>query len=142
MLGGEAVNDEMNAFMRSHRIVNVEKQFFATAESGYWCFCVNYLENAGVNTSSNQQQGKPKVDYKEVLEPKQYAVFTRLREIRKQIADDNAVPAFAVFTDSELAEISKLDPLTPENMLTIKGVGQAKVDKYGAAFCQLPTIEK
>ncbi len=67
VFGGEAVNDEMNAFMRSHRIVNVEKQFFTTADSGYWCFCVNYLEYGKTNATTNSQPGKQKVDYKEVI---------------------------------------------------------------------------
>ncbi len=134
MIGGESVNNEMNAFLRSYKIINVEKQFFSTAESGYWCFCVNYLENS--SSAQQQGQGKTKIDYREVLDEKTFAVFARLREIRKQVSDSAAVPAYAVFTDAELAEIAKLSEITPENMLTIKGIGQSKVDKYGAAFCQ------
>ena len=137
MMGGEAVNDEMNAFMRSVRVINVEKQFFATSEKAYWCFCINYMDNNGGSpTSNNFQTGKTKVDYREVLDEKTFAVFARLREIRKQAADSASVPPFAVFTDAELAEIAKLDKITPENMLTIKGIGQAKVDKYASFFCE------
>lgn len=133
LIGGDAINDDMNSFLRSHKIINVEKHFFSTADSGYWCFCVNYLENSDTNA---QQMQKQKVDYKKVLDDKAFAVFTRLREIRKQVADESGIPAFAVFTDSELAQIAQLNEITPENMLTIKGIGQSKVEKYASYFCQ------
>lgn len=138
MFGGEAANDEMNVFIRSNKVINVERHFFTTQETGYWCFCVNYVENTASNTFV--PQGKQKVDYKEVLDEKTFAVFSRLREIRKQTADAASVPPYAVFTDAELAEIAKLESITPENMLTIKGIGQAKVDKYASAFCQMPNV--
>ena len=142
MIGGESVNDEMNAFMRSVRVINVEKQFFTTCEKAYWCFCVNYADNNGGTAANNGfQSGKTKVDYREVLDEKTFAVFARLREIRKQAADSASVPPFAVFTDAELAEIAKLDKITPENMLTIKGIGQAKVDKYASFFCETQSAD-
>lgn len=135
MIGGESVNDDMNDFIRSHRVINVEKQFFGTSDNAYWCFCVNYAENTGGTAASQPSGSKSKVDYKEVLDEKTFAVFSRLREIRKQVADDNHVFTYMVFTDAELAEIAKLDKRTPENMLTIKGIGKSKVDKYASYFC-------
>ena len=42
--GGEAMQDEMNAFLRGHRVLQVEKAF---AGNG-WAFCVEWLEGAAV----------------------------------------------------------------------------------------------
>ena len=53
----------------------------------------------------SQTASKEKVDYKLVLSEADFSLFSRLREIRKQIAIADAVPAYAVFTDEELAGI-------------------------------------
>jgi superfamily II DNA helicase RecQ len=72
-----------------------------------------------------------KIDYKEVLNENQFVVFSKLREIRKSIAAKDAVPAYAVFTDVELAEISKLDTISENNVLQIKGIAKKRMTKYG-----------
>lgn len=44
------------------------------------------------------------------------------------------MPAYAIFTDKELAALAKLEVLTAKNMVEIKGIGQRKVEKYGTYF--------
>jgi superfamily II DNA helicase RecQ len=51
--------------------------------------------------------------------------------LRKQIAAKDAVPAYMVFTDEELAALAKLSVITKQEMLKIKGIGDKKVEKYG-----------
>jgi superfamily II DNA helicase RecQ len=58
-------------------------------------------------------------------------VFSDLRELRKQIAANDAVPAYAVFTDEELAGIARLPELEAGKLISIKGIGDKKVQKYG-----------
>jgi superfamily II DNA helicase RecQ len=58
-------------------------------------------------------------------------VFSRLREIRKALATDDGVPAYAIFTDEELAGISRLPELTESGMKTVPGIGEKKVARYG-----------
>jgi len=41
---------------------------------------------------------------------------------------------YAVFTDEELSELAKLNPLTAVGMKQIKGIGEKKVEKYGHHF--------
>ena len=77
-----------------------------------------------------------KVDYKTVLSPECFEVFTKLREARKQIAKDESVPAYAIFTDKELADITQLTDLTPAAMLKIDGINHGRVDKYAERILQ------
>lgn len=63
-------------------------------------------------------------------------MFSKLREIRKQIAAEEAIPAYAVCTDQELAAMARLKNLTPEGMLTVKGFGEKKLEKYGLRIIQ------
>ena len=76
----------------------------------------------------------PKVDYKEVLNEADFAVFARLRDLRKGISDKEAIPAYSIFTNEQLAAMvtGKVDSLTA--MSAVPGVGAARIDKYGAAF--------
>ena len=74
-----AAEAEMNAFLRSHRVLAVKKEFVSDGESSFWTFCVEYLESASSGTGVPNLSGKPKVDYKEVLKPEEFEVFSRLR---------------------------------------------------------------
>ena len=47
--------------------------------------------------------GRPRVDYKEILSADEFAVFVRLREVRKQLAATEAIPVYAVCTNEQLA---------------------------------------
>lgn len=131
-IGGEELNEEMNRFLRGHKIVCVDKQFYQAFENAYWTFCIRYLPNAANSSNGTAfSEKKEKIDYKNVLDEKTFAVFSKLRMIRKALAEKDEVPAYAVFTDAELAEISKLENLSENSLLSIPGIGQRKVEKYG-----------
>ena len=76
---------EMNAFLRGHRVLAVKKEFVADGENSFWTFCVEYLD--GVGAGALLPGGRPKVDYKEVLKPEEFEVFSRLRDWRKSVAE-------------------------------------------------------
>lgn len=61
-------------------------------------------------------------------------LFELLRGRRKQIADRDGVPPYVVFGDASLAEMAALLPTDAEAFLQINGVGQAKLERYGAEF--------
>lgn len=125
--------EELNAFLRSNKVLEVENQLVHNEKGAYWCFCVKYIESAdGVATSPVRHLKFPeKTDYKNVLDEETFKKFARYREIRKVIAQDEGLPAFAVFTDYELSELAKLESLTPQAMATIKGIGEKKIQKFG-----------
>ncbi len=129
IVGGEKINEDMNVFLRSKKILQVENQIVSNAQGSYWTFCIKYIED--LNTTETT---KAKVDYREVLDEATFKVFSHLREIRKKIAVDEGVPAYAVFTDEELSNIAKLEEITAANMLKIKGIGEKKVEKYAQRF--------
>ena len=77
--GAEDAMEEMNRFLRGHRVLAVEKRF-CEGEAGGWAFCVEYEVASGRGTEGRPG---PKVDYKEVLNEAQFALFSRLRALRK-----------------------------------------------------------
>ena len=122
---------ELNRFMHAQKVLKVEQQFYAAPNGASWCFCVSYLPATNASTSF---KSKKKVDYKNVLSEEAFQKFSSLREIRKALAKEDAVPAYAIFTDAELAEIAKLEHLNEQNVLGIKGIAEKRMQKYGSVM--------
>lgn len=131
-----AAEVEMNAFLRSHRVLAVKKEFVSDGENSFWTFCVEYLESAPGSTGAPGLSGRPKVDYKEVLPPEEFEVFSRLRDWRKTEAEKEGVPVYVVFTNEQLADMVKKRASTKTALREIEGVGDARIEKYGAAVLE------
>lgn len=125
VLGVSDYNDELNVFLRSHKIVEIEKQLVQSANGVYWCIYISYLELTHVEKAS-----KEKIDYMKELTPEVFARFSSLRKIRKEIATKEKVSAFVIFTDAELAEMAKLPELSLAKLKNITGIGKGKIEKY------------
>ena len=64
-------------------------------------------------------------------------LFEKLRVLRYQIAKEQKVPAFTVFSDSTLTDMCMKIPKTVEEMLDVSGVGQVKLERYGRRFLEV-----
>ncbi|GHT84312.1 hypothetical protein FACS18947_1590 [Bacteroidia bacterium] len=120
--------EELNKFLRSHKVLEVEQQLVNVKNGSQWHFCVKYLANAPVE---NKPQNTAKVDYKEILDEKTFAVFSLLREIRKKIAGEDSLPVYAVFSNEELAGIAALSEITTESIKKVNGIGDKKAERFG-----------
>jgi ATP-dependent DNA helicase RecQ len=60
------------------------------------------------------------------------AVFDRLRSWRSERARADSVPAYVVFPDATLRELAAVQPRSLAELAGIKGVGPAKLERYGA----------
>jgi ATP-dependent DNA helicase RecQ len=69
-----------------------------------------------------------------VLGPDDARVLGALKALRTEIARAEQVPAYVVFPDRTLAEMAVRRPRTLSAMGEIRGVGPAKLDKYGERF--------
>ena len=67
--------------------------------------------------------------------------FAQLREIRKRLSAEEKTPPYVIFTDAELASLAQFDPLTLEDMKTVKDIGEKKIEKYGHHFATPPAGE-
>jgi ATP-dependent DNA helicase RecQ len=70
------------------------------------------------------------------LNPEDNALFLRLKELRKGLADRQKVPAYIVFSDKVLVEMAARRPANEAELLAVSGVGPAKLEKYGEAFLE------
>jgi ATP-dependent DNA helicase RecQ len=61
-------------------------------------------------------------------------LFERLRELRRTLAAEQAVPAYVVFADAALLDMAVRQPRTRAQFLEVHGVGEAKAERYAEAF--------
>ncbi|MDR6763449.1 ATP-dependent DNA helicase RecQ [Flavobacterium sp. 2755] len=62
------------------------------------------------------------------------SLFETLRKLRYEIAQEEEVPAYVIFSDASLRHMEILRPMSDEDFLAVEGVGKAKLEKYGAEF--------
>lgn len=83
-------------------------------------------------------KGEMKVVKKQAKQPKQitkhHPLFETLRELRLQLAKDHSVAPYMVFSDQTLNDLCSTLPENETEMLTVKGIGQTKMDTYGKPF--------
>ena len=114
--------EEMNRFLRANKVLTVQKEY--DQNRGVWTFAVEFLPvSAGSKMAENRSAGE-KVDYKEVLGAEEFERFSE------------SVPAFAIFTDRELAEMSKISDLSPEMLKKIEGINSARIAHYGVRLLE------
>ena len=85
--------------------------------------------------SSKTEKAAPTPTVK--LNPDEEKIAERLRTWRRGTAKELAQPAFCVFADRVLMEIAREQPQTTEDLLRIKGMGEAKVERWGQQIIAL-----
>lgn len=88
--------------------------------------------------SRNIVMGEEKVLFKEERKVQRIVedneLFIILKNLRREIAENEGVPPYIVFGDNTLKEMSLRMPINKEQLLDISGVGEKKIDKYGDEF--------
>lgn len=64
-------------------------------------------------------------------------LFAKLKYLRKQLADEQGMPAFTIFSDATLSDMTARLPTTTSAFIEVAGVGEIKQQKYGHAFTSL-----
>lgn len=133
--GDLAAEEELNRFLRSHRVLAVQREFVASGLGSYWALLVEFLEGSPAGGPGRSGGARP--DYKQLLTPEDFAVFVRLRQWRKSAAEEEGVPVYTIFTNEQLAEMARLRPQMRAELGSIAGVGEARLEKYGDAVLGL-----
>ena len=69
-------------------------------------------------------------------------LFEKLRSWRSAIAKEHGVPAYVVFHDNTLHAIAQSRPLEVDQLRGISGVGEKKLERYGASLIELIRSER
>lgn len=95
------------------------------------------LRKKAVHVLKNKEKVFQRVRKKKEKIPQDDTLFEMLKRLRKDISDREGVPPYIIFHDSTLREMSEYCPTDKEALLKLKGVGEAKLNRYGDAFIDL-----
>jgi len=73
--------------------------------------------------------------------PEDNELFEQLRELRRDLAEEQGVPPFVIFSDKTLYSMCEIMPTSLTEMLDVKGVGENKLEKYGEQFLDILMAE-
>ena len=90
----------------------------------------------GNENVQRRQETKPDQKATQITDelPEDRELFAKLRVKRWELAQEQGVPAFMIFSDRTLHEMARKRPQSSAEMLDVAGVGQRKLDQYGAAM--------
>ena len=71
------------------------------------------------------------------IAPEDQELWEELRECRKYLAEEHNVPPYVIFHDATLKEMLDVMPMSGSELLTLTGVGDSKLEKYGADFIEI-----
>ena len=129
--GDNGLQESLNAFLRSHRVLSVHREFVGQGDNSFWALAVEYMEGPAASGTGGSRGGKVRVDYKEVLSPADFALFAKLRDWRKRVSEQEGIPVYAVLTNEQLAAIAATRPVAALQLRQVEGIGEAKAGKYG-----------
>lgn len=123
---------ELNTFLARHRVVGVEKHLVGETGAAFWAVCVTYTDSKPATSASQPKRGR--IDYRDILNDHDFAVFAELRKLRKQFSERESIPPYAVFNNEQLATMVTKRTITIAAFKAIEGIGPARIDRYAAPF--------
>ena len=85
---------------------------------------------------SRKTKKSASISHSEVPRSGSGGLFEHLRQHRKQLASQLGVPPYIIFPDTVLIDLANIRPKTLGEFGNIKGVGEAKLKKYGLSFLE------
>lgn len=80
---------------------------------------------------------KKKAKSVETLTSSGYKLFERLKKLRLEIAREESMPPYIIFSDKTLIDMAAKKPSSKPEMLDVSGVGENKLAKYGERFLEV-----
>ena len=118
--------DTLNDFLLSKKLLSWKAEFFQNDSHSYWTV---FLEYEPILKSD----GKEKFNFTKDQE----VLFQRLREWRKEKAEQQGVPVYVIASNLHLSEMTVKQPDSLDNLKQIRGFGEKKVNEYGKEILNL-----
>ncbi|MBC7864057.1 MAG: DNA helicase RecQ [Bacteroidia bacterium] len=94
-------------------------------------------EKNGKGDGSRMQKIQIKKDWIDEVSESKLSLFEKLRQLRKKIASEKAMPPYIIFSDKSLQLLVDLMPYSASEMLEISGVSETKMKDFGERFLEV-----
>jgi ATP-dependent DNA helicase RecQ len=142
-IGKDRPKEHWNTILR--QLMNMN--FVSIKDWEYRSLCLNrksleILQGKQKLKLRKQEMTFTKKEKKENSKPKDiqhdhHDLFAALKSLRNSLAKERNLPSYIVFNDKSLHDMCHLLPRTDDEFLMVHGVGQNKLDNYGAAFLKV-----
>ena len=130
------IESELNTFLKTHKVINIRKEFVNNPDNLCWCFLVEYVAEEGNQTKTGKAV-KNAVDYKEILSPEDFSVYAKIREWRKEVAEKNSIQLYAILNNEQMATIAQEKITTLDQLKQVPGIGEQRIKKYGKNIVEI-----
>lgn len=96
-------------------------------------FKITEFEEREIKQKKSKASGSPTKDN---------TLFAQLKSWRLEIAKQNKVPAYVIFNDATLNELSAVKPSNLQELNAIQGFGKVKIDRFGEAVLDIIKASK
>jgi ATP-dependent DNA helicase RecQ len=93
-------------------------------------------------TTNSKNPGKKATRAPVTLGSKDEPLWEALRQCRRTIAEREGVPPYVVFHDATLLSMIELRPTSMAQMMAVHGVGQKRLERYGAEFLDILSLHR
>ena len=125
------IENELNKFLRTVKVVTTHREFIAKGDESCYSLIIEYVIDGSEQVAASNTTSKSKTDYRDLLSPEDFTIYARLRAWRKETSEKEAVPAYTIFTNEQLAKIVEQKVCTKEDLQKIDGVGDGRVKRFG-----------
>jgi ATP-dependent DNA helicase RecQ len=111
--------------------------------SNHSALCLTEASRQVLTSSAPLMLASPRLQkatyWQQSAQTKQYdrALFAKLRSLRKEIADAEDIAPYIIFNDATLSELARRKPVNERQMLSISGIGDIKLARYGKPFLEV-----
>lgn len=121
----------LNDYLERYDIVDLNTQL-VQGDINFWSVFINYEEKQIKPTSS-----KTNVNPDEQLSDEETIIYDKLKNWRAEKAKESQLPPYIIFHNAHLVAIAKHKPSNFEDLENIKGLGKAKIEKYGVEIIEV-----
>ena len=89
---------------------------------------------AQMNQNTERRISSARLRKSDILNSKGLELFDRLRALRTEIAREESMPPYIIFSDKTLVDMCVRAPLEKREMMQVTGVGESKYKRYGERF--------
>jgi superfamily II DNA helicase RecQ len=116
----------INNFCINKKVYKIDMVYFSINSKSYWSASIQYEEII-----------KPELSAKTTLNEIEQKLYNKLKEWRVIAAQKEGVPVFLVAKNIQLEQIVKNKSTSYESLRNIKGIGTAKITKYGKEIIEI-----
>lgn len=118
----------MNEFLDAVEVKLTSTNFVTTGTLDYWSAVVFY------DIKKNKEKPKEEKPSFEDLSQQEKEIYAALKQWRNDLAQDLGWSAFRICHNAHLLAIAEIKPKTVEELLKVKGFGEARIEKFGASI--------